>query len=155
MTPMSGLRRLWRRPSLYVARGRSMEPSLRDGDLALALAPRHPIQRAGLAIIRLSESDAPEYSVKRIVGLPGERVSLEDGLLFIDGAHHREPYLRGLPASVGLDAASWTLGADEYFALGDNRARSVDSRRFGPVPASAIVAVVVARIWPIRRRPRR
>ncbi len=126
-----------------------MEPSLYDGDVALAFTPRRSLERATIAVIRLPEFGRPKYRIKRIVGLPGERVALEDGLLFIDGAHHREPYLRGLPASVGVDTASWTLGAEECFALGDNRAHSVDSRSFGPVPTSAIVAIVAIRIWPI------
>ena len=145
---------LWRlrRPRLYVARGRSMEPTLYDGDLTLTAAPRHPVQRAKIAVIRLPGGDGPKYRIKRIVGLPGERVEIEDGLLFIDGAHHREPYLRGLPAAVGLESAAWTLGADEYFALGDNRAHSTDSRRFGPVPASAIAGVAAARVWPVSGR---
>ena len=126
-----------------------MEPLLCDGDVALAFPPRRSLERSAIAVIRWPEFGCPEYRIKRIVGLPGESVALEDGLLFIDGAHHREPYLRGLPASVGVDAASWTLGAAECFALGDNRAHSVDSRRFGPVPTSAIVAIVATRIWPI------
>ena len=129
-----------------------MEPTLYDGDLTLAVIPRRAIRRGEIAVMRLPGADGPKYRIKRIVGLPGERVALEDGLLFIDGAHHREPYLRGLPASVGVDAASWTLGAEECFALGDNRAHSVDSRRFGPVPTSAIVAIVAIRIWPIGGR---
>ena len=148
---MKPVTRLWRRPSLYIVRGPSMEPSLYDGDVALAFTPRRSLERAAIAVIRLPGYGSPEYGIKRIVGLPGERVALEDGLLFIDGARHREPYLRGLPASVGVDAASWTLGAEECFALGDNRAHSVDSRRFGPVPTSAIVAIVATRLWPIRR----
>lgn len=126
-----------------------MEPSLYDGDVALAFTPGRSLERAAIAVIRLPDFDSPKYRIKRIVGLPGERVALEDGLLFIDGAHHRESYLRGLPANVDVDAASWTLGAEECFALGDNRAHSVDSRRIGPVPTSAIVAIVAIRIWPI------
>ena len=74
-------------------------------------------------------------------------MELREGTLFIDGAHHPEPYLGGLPANVGLDCAAWTLGADEYFAMGDNRARSAGSRRYGPIRADDVLGAVIARIW--------
>ena len=112
-----------------------MEPTLRDGDLILVA--KRPRRRLAGGMIQ----------VKRVVGLQGERVELREGSLFIDGAHHPEPYLGGLPANVGLDCAAWTLGADEYFAMGDNRARSADSRRYGPIRADDTLGAAIARIW--------
>ena len=132
-----------------------MEPTLRDGDLTLvAKRPRRRLARGRIAAFRAPASAGGMIQVKRVVGLPGERVEFCEGSLFIDGAHHPEPYLGGLPANVGLDSAAWTLGADEYFAMGDNRARSADSRRYGPIRADDVLGAVVARIWPPRRRSR-
>ena len=92
------------------------------------------------------EPDA--HDLKRVVGLPGETVLLAAGSLYVDGAHLPEPYLGGLPASVGLECRDWTLADDEFFALSDNRARGTDSRHFGPVRRSAIVGKVWFKVWP-------
>lgn len=128
-----------------------MEPALRDGDLILVDKRPRRLARGRIAAFRApADAGGTMIQVKRVVGLPGERVEFREGSLFIDGAHHPEPYLGGLPANVGLDCASWTLGADEYFAMGDNRARSADSRRYGPIRADDVIGAVVARVWPPR-----
>ena len=129
-----------------------MEPSLCDGDLLLALKPRGSLRRGRIVVIRMPDEAGPEWQVKRVVGLPGECLRLEDGLLFINGIPHREPYLQGLPAYLGLEGASFAIGDDHYFVMGDNRAHSVDSRTFGPIDADLIVGVVAARLWPLLRQ---
>ena len=87
--------------------------------------------------------------VKRVIGLPGERVVMEQGVLFVDERQIAEPYLGGLPSSVGLGEWAWDLGAGEYLVLGDNRAHSTDSRDFGPVRATSIVGRAWLRYWPL------
>ena len=89
--------------------------------------------------------------VKRIVGLPGETVALENGVVFIDGvALDEESYL-----PLGrLDQSSTVpimIGADEYFMLGDNRAQSCDSRSWGTVPRDNLIGPVFFVYWPIER----
>ena len=86
--------------------------------------------------------------MKRIIGLPGEEVCLSDGFLLIEGKRLHEPYLKGLPAYLGLDEFSWKLGDGEYFAMGDNRVHSTDSRDFGPLSLGQIVGRVWFRLWP-------
>ncbi len=142
------------KPSLYVARGVSMEPTLRDGDLLLALAPRRHLARGDVVILRPPRGSGAERGVKRVVGLPGERIDLEDGMLFVDGVRLPEPYLAGLPASVGLGAQSISVGAGECAALGDNRAHSVDSRRYGAIPLTAVEGIVSLRLWRARAHRR-
>ena len=91
--------------------------------------------------------DAGGTLVKRIVGLPGEQVSMENGQVRIDGARLREPYLA--PAYRGTETAEWPRSARSgYFVLGDNRAMSCDSRRWGVVPRENIIGRVDARYWP-------
>ncbi len=85
------------------------------------------------------------------MGLPAEEVSTGDGELLIDCGRLSEPYLEGLPSSVGLDTKSWRLRDDEYFIMGDNRAHSTDSREFGPVDAGLIVGKATRRVWPPSR----
>lgn len=142
---------------LYCVRGDSMSPTLRHGDCALAWRAdglaRAP-ERGTLAVIA-SPGVGEGRQIKRIVGLPGERIRFEDGLLFIDGERLVERYLRGRPSNPGLGAAAWTLGDDECFALGDNRAHSADSRHYGPVRLRQIEGRLLWRVWPPFRQRKR
>ena len=133
----------------YVVRGDSMAPAFDPGHLLLVkrAVPGSGLSRGDLVIVRDPRDSKSRY-VKRVVGLPGERIQLLEGLLYVDGNHLAEPYLGGLPASLGLEDKVWGLGEGEYFVLGDNRPRSTDSRAFGPVDAGLIVGSVWFRYWP-------
>ncbi|HEY8103509.1 MAG TPA: signal peptidase I [Gaiellaceae bacterium] len=88
--------------------------------------------------------------IKRIVGLPGEVVSMRDGHVYIDGAELREPYLEA--AYRDGESGSWGRVPDgSYFVLGDNRALSCDSRRWGVVPRGNIIGRAELRYWPVDR----
>jgi signal peptidase I len=88
--------------------------------------------------------------IKRIVGLPGEVVSMRNGDVYIDGARLREPYL--VAAYRGHETGSWPrVAAGSYFVLGDNRAMSCDSRRWGIVPRRNIIGRAELRYWPLPR----
>ena len=133
---------------LVRVKGKSMMDTLQDGEFMLAL--RYGlfggIRRFDVVICRYPGRKG--YFVKRIVGLPGERVSMEEGALYIDG----EPVSEDFP--LRRSARSFeerTLGAEEYFVMGDNRPCSHDSRRIGPIPRSAIHARVCCVFWPPRR----
>lgn len=131
-----------------------MEPSYRTGDLLLVRSlGRGPISRGDVVVLR-DPRDPDAHDLKRVVGLPGDTVCLADGSLYIDGVHLPEPYLGGLPASVGLERREWSLAADWLFVLSDNRAHGTDSRRFGPVQRAEIVGKAWCRVWPWRG-PRR
>lgn len=86
--------------------------------------------------------------VKRIVGLPAEKVSMRNGLVLIDGVPLTERYLA--PSHRGHESGEWLAG-EGYFVLGDNRARSCDSRRWGVVPRDSIIGRVDIRYWPPNR----
>ena len=90
--------------------------------------------------------------VKRVVGLPGERVRLLSGQLEVDGRAVPEPYLAGPPSFGELDLE---LGPAQYLVLGDHRAASTDGRDFGPVGADALLGLVRFAYWPPRRLRRR
>jgi signal peptidase I len=88
--------------------------------------------------------------IKRIVGLPGEVVSMHDGHVLIDGVRLRERYLSA--AYSGRESGSWgRVPAGSYFVLGDNRAMSCDSRRWGVVPRGNIIGRAELRYWPPTR----
>ncbi len=110
--------------------GRSMEPALHHGELRLVLRAwaAGPPRRGQVWVVAGPEGSA----VKRVVGLPGERVELADGDLRIDGRRLDPPAGARLERQDG----AWSCGVG-YFLLGDNRPASRDSRAWGPLPKSA------------------
>jgi len=87
--------------------------------------------------------------VKRLVGTPGDRISMSGGVLSVNGEEVDEPYVNGGPR--GPDFPERKLGADEYFMMGDNRGYSCDSRRWGPVTRADLIGPVFAVYWPLTR----
>jgi signal peptidase I len=88
--------------------------------------------------------------VKRIVGLPGEKWQEQKGRVYIDGQLLREPYIYA-DRRDSLNQGPVRIPADSYFVLGDNRAASCDSRRWGPLPRGKIIGRVIATYWPLSR----
>jgi signal peptidase I len=89
--------------------------------------------------------------IKRLIGLPGDTLTIRDGGVYLNGAPLMEPYLSGETTSCTTYCGPLTLGPDEYFFLGDNRPVSRDSRAFGPIAAEQIVGQVILRYWPPAR----
>ena len=135
---------------LYRVRGISMMPTLREGDYLLVRRREdyvRPLRRGDVIVV---ETEG-RIQLKRIVGLPGESVVFRDGTLLVDDERLKEQYLRGLPPHPGLGCFRFALASDEYFLMGDNRARSTDSRHYGPVTRSSIGGRVVFLVWPPTR----
>ena len=136
-----------------IVRGGSMLPSFAKGNVVLvsrrAFMGSGPGRRDVVAL-RDPEGSGRLY-LKRIVGLPGETVALSEGLLYVDGQRMDEPYLGGLPSSLGLDETTWQLGDDQYLVLGDRRFGSTDSRQFGPINATQIAGKAWLRIGPPKK----
>ena len=109
------------------------------GDIVVFETPEKAVERCG----------AGGTFVKRLVGLPGDRIALARGVLRINGEPVDEPYVNGGPP--GPDFAERTLGPDEYFMMGDNRAQSCDSREWGPVTRADLIGPVFAVYWPLTR----
>ena len=132
----------------------SMEPTLMIGDhivvdkLSYHL---HAVHRGDIVVFAKppQETDAPDVKdlVKRVIGLPGDRISSQGGRVYIDGKPLNEPWLP--PGTITTGIQPQTIPPDEYFVMGDNRSNSQDSRFFGPIPRSLIVGRVVMRIWPL------
>jgi signal peptidase I len=128
-----------------VIRGRSMIPTLRDGDQYLlnriAYLFREP-RRGDLVVIH--DPGHKDMAIKRIVGLPGDRVEIKEGVLYINQKPLNEAYLAPHTKTLPGDATqhSVQLGSKQYFVMGDNRSESEDSRYYGPIHHDKIVGVV-------------
>jgi signal peptidase I len=102
---------------------------------------------APAAAKRCGPGDGGSTFVKRIIGLPGERVSERDGVVFVNGRRLAEPYVDA--ALRGRETASWPrVTRGHYFVLGDNRTHSCDSRTWGTVPSSNLIGPVTLTYWP-------
>lgn len=139
----------------FYVKGKSMQPSFYEHDYLIIdeLTYRFKEPLRGEVIVFRPPNDVNEYYLKRVIGLPGERVVIENGRVIIYNNEHLqgilvdEVYLE--EETVG--DISVTLGDDEYFVLGDNRDESLDSRRFGAIHKDAIVGRVWLRGLPLHR----
>ncbi len=126
--------------------GGSMEPSLLNGDRVLAIASfAHWSDPQRGEIVSFLKSGADFDQVKRVVGMPGETVTIKDGRVWINQHPLLEPYVSGQTES---NSASIQLAQDQYFLMGDHRALSRDSRNFGPVRRSEILGRAIFVCWP-------
>ena len=139
--------------SLYLVRGDSMSPTLRDGDLihVRRVSGKGASYRRGSIVVAEMPSPSGDdillTNVKRVVGLPGELVRVgSDGAVSIEGISLSEPYLEPEAQFAPGPGLSWLCDDDAYFLMGDNRADSWDSRRFGPIPASNIIGKMWLRL---------
>ena len=99
-------------------------------------------RRQQVVIFRAPFAGSPDY-VKRLIGLPGDRLEIRDGAVWINGQRLAEPYLEA-PLNPVERFGPVTVPADSYFVMGDNRANSYDSRYWGFLPRSALVGTPVA-----------
>jgi signal peptidase I len=146
----------------------SMEPTLKVGDRIVVdklSYHLHGIGRGDIVVFTTPPNEncaGPPVAdlVKRVIGLPGEIISLRDGRVYINGTLYPEPFL---PPAIrndtypGPSSAPYSLHQPyripqgDVFMMGDNRPFSCDSRFWGPVPESTIVGKVDLRIWPLTR----
>ena len=111
----------------------------------------HEIERFDVIVFRFQDSNV--HYIKRIIGLPGETVKIDDGTIYINGKVLEESYGTEKMLDSGIAKDEITLGDDEYFVLGDNRNDSKDSRdpSVGKVPRSYIDGKAILRIYPFMK----
>ena len=142
-----------------VVRGDSMDRTLSDGQNLIMdkISYRfHDPERYDIVIFPGPEEYGEHpYYIKRIIGMPGEKVQIKDGKVYINDKELKSD-VYGITDSIdeaGIVQEPLTLGSDEYFCLGDNRPVSYDSRyeEVGPVHRSEIIGKVWIRIWPLNK----
>ncbi|MCP2518878.1 signal peptidase I [Candidatus Aminicenantes bacterium AC-335-K20] len=136
----------------YRVEGKSMQPSLQDNERIIVskiVYKIKKIERFDIVIFKYPLKPN-KFFIKRVIGLPGEKISIKNGNVFINGLKLDEPYLKkdfksheNLPLIL--------IPKDHYFVLGDHRNWSNDSRAGWLVPQKNIVGKVIFRYWPFNR----
>jgi signal peptidase I len=126
--------------------GFSMEPSLHNGAFVLVnkLSYRLAEPTYGDIIVFYYPRDPEQEFIKRVIGLPGDKVDVLDGKVYINERLLEEPYVAEIPLYTG----SWNVPQESLLVLGDNRNNSSDSHTWGPLPISYVVGKAILVYWP-------
>lgn len=136
----------------FIVSGNSMYPTFHNGEYLIVdeLSKYIGKYRRGDVVILRYPNDPSKYFIKRVIGLPGETVTIANGEVTISDPktssviHLTEPYIK----NPKVDNSARTLSNEEYFVMGDNRAQSSDSRIWGPVPAKLMDGKALVRLFP-------
>lgn len=140
----------------YIVAGASMDPTFEDGHYIIVdqLTYRFEEPERGDVIIFKYPNDPSKFFIKRILGLPGETVVIENGqLLIANSPTSTEGYVLPEPFVVDgnktIESVRRVLEGDEYFVMGDNRRASSDSRVWGPLSEDLIIGRAIFRVLPV------
>ena len=136
----------------FVVSGNSMFPTFHNGEYLIVneLAKYIGDYSRGDVVILRYPNDPSKFFIKRVIGLPGETVTIEKGVVSITSPSQTTPLVLDEPyiKNPKVDSSSRTLDKEEYFVMGDNRAQSSDSRIWGPVPKRLMDGKALIRLFP-------
>ncbi|HJS19314.1 MAG TPA: signal peptidase I [Anaerolineales bacterium] len=126
--------------------GFSMRPTLQDGEYILVnkLAYKFTEPIRGDIVVFVFPINPAEDLIKRIIGIPGDTITIQDGVLTVNGVVVDEPYINAPPAYNG----TWQVPEGQLFVLGDNRNDSRDSHQWGLLPIENVIGRAVLIYWP-------
>jgi signal peptidase I len=131
----------------------SMVPTLEVGDRILANKFIYHFtdpKKGDIIVFDSVDEEDDQTLVKRVVGVAGDEIQVEDGVLFVNGEAQNEPYLnQELPFRGSYGPTEVPEG--HIFVMGDNRGNSADSRVFGPLPLENVKGEAFVRFWPISK----
>ena len=139
----------------YRVEQESMQRTLEQGQYLLVdkLTPRFDPYSRGDIVVFTPPGESGQQNVpfiKRVIGLPGDRVEIQNGGVVVNGRKLDEPYVYDhQPTQVTGEDANFVVPEGTLFVMGDHRANSTDSRVFGPIPAGNVVGRAWLRYWPI------
>jgi signal peptidase I len=139
----------------FVVNGASMDPTFSTGQFLIVdrLTYRFEAPKRGDVVVFEYPNNPSVYYIKRIIGLPGESLSIKNGNVTITNKEHpqglalNESYIESIHTSH--DSLSVSLSPTEYFVMGDNRAQSSDSRVWGPLENHFIIGRPIVRLFPV------
>jgi len=126
--------------------GYSMEPTLHNGEFVIVNKMAYKLgnpQHGDVIVFHYPRDPEQEY-IKRIVGLPGDRVQVRGGQVYVNDQLINEPYIAAAPKYQ----SEWSVPENALFVLGDNRNNSSDSHNWGPVPMEYVVGRALFIYWP-------
>lgn len=126
--------------------GYSMRPTLEDGEFVLVSKMSYvwgEVTRGDIVVFHFPLNPEEEL-IKRVIGLPGDRVMVENGQVYVNGQAISEPYIAQSP----LYSGEWLVEENHLFVLGDNRNNSNDSKDWGQLPMENLVGKAVLIYWP-------
>lgn len=126
-----------------------MLPNFTDGELLLTEKVTYrfqDIERGDVVVFQAPGARKVDF-IKRIIGLPGDNIEIENGSVFINGKRLKEPYeTQSTDGNLKIN-----VGEDQFFVLGDNRMASSDSRSFGPIKKDTIKGRAWLVYWPLSK----
>jgi signal peptidase I len=127
--------------------GFSMVPTLQDGEYVLVnrLAYKTRLPERGDIIVFVSPQTQDLDLIKRVIGLPGDTITVSGGVVQVNDQVLDEPYIAAAPIYNG----QWSVPADRLFVLGDNRNDSSDSHAWGMLPVKNVIGKAILIYWPI------
>ena len=125
--------------------GHSMLPTLHEGEYVIINKLSYSLEdpHRGDIIVLHFPNDRSRDFIKRVVGVPGDRVEVSNGVVKVNGITLDEPYINAEPSYTG----SWDVPEDQYFVLGDNRNNSSDSHNWSFLPREDIVGKAWVTYW--------
>lgn len=142
----------------FYVRGASMEPNFYDYEYLIIdeISYRFRDPERGEVVVIRDPRNPKQYFIKRIVGLPGEKIKIRDGGVWITNDAYPQGFFLDESMYLPEDLTTsgdriYALKENEYFLLGDNRPASLDSRSIGPVQSEKIIGKVWIRAWPLKR----
>ncbi len=133
---------------VYIISGESMSPTYHASDKLKTDKNFSSLSRGDVVVYSAITKDGKKAElIHRIVGLPGEKINIKDGIIYINGSVISVPPIAEVKSFDGIPAniAEVVLKSSQYYVIGDNTERAADSRFFGPVNKTDIIALVVGR----------
>lgn len=132
----------------YRVQGHSMLPTLHEGEYLIINKLSYYLdepRRGDIIVLHFPRDRSREY-IKRVIGLPGDHIQIDDDAVLVNGAPLNEPYINGAAA---YRTGAWTVPEGHYFVMGDNRNNSSDSRSWSFLPREDIVGKAWLIYWQI------
>lgn len=135
-------------------KGASMEPTFYNGNYIFTSKVTYKLrepERGDVVVFHSPKNNDIEY-IKRIIGIPGDTILIQNTTVNVNGTPINEPYISAatelMYGGFVQEGVPITVPENHYFVMGDNRPRSSDSREFGPVPYESIIGQVIYRYFP-------
>lgn len=144
----------------YVVDGKSMEPTLYDGNLLMVNKVAYDIKDVSRFDVIVFHANSQDDYVKRVIGLPGDEIEYKQDKLYVNGEYVQEKFLHALKKESAHEpytndftlketAGKAKVPKGELFVMGDNRPDSLDSRSFGFISIDELVGKVDIKYWPL------